>query len=217
MAISKAMDVTTVISIEGNISAGKSTHIKALQSVFSELGRDDVVVLQEPVDEWVDKGFLKTMYENKQDAWLLASFQHMVLMSLAGDLLKALARKPPPKFILTERSPWSNFHIFGKANLEGEPLAMYQHTWQRLIEGLPKMDIKYVYIKTNTDTVMQRMSMRGRQAEACVSREYVSRLAALHDAFLTDAETIDGNQAKEDVWQSLWQKVGVWVGDVDVA
>ena len=93
-----------VVAIEGNIGVGKSTQVKRLQDLFEDDER--VVVLPEPVDEWVDKGFLKAMYENANDPWLLSSFQHMVLMSLAGDLHKALARTPTPAIIITERSPF---------------------------------------------------------------------------------------------------------------
>ena len=57
---------TTLISIEGNISSGKSTNIRKLKTVCAELGRDDVVVLEEPVKEWVDKGFLATMYDQQR-------------------------------------------------------------------------------------------------------------------------------------------------------
>jgi hypothetical protein len=90
-----------VIAIEGNIGVGKSTQIKRLQELFKEDER--IVVLPEPVDEWVDKGFLAGMYDGSISK---GEFQHMVLMSLAGDLLKALARKPTPAVIITERSPW---------------------------------------------------------------------------------------------------------------
>ena len=93
-----------IIAIEANIGAGKTTQIKRLQDLFKD--NDRIVVLPEPVDEWVEKGFLQAMYDNPDNPWLLSSFQHMVLMSLAGDLLKALARKPTPAIIITERSPW---------------------------------------------------------------------------------------------------------------
>ena len=90
-----------VVAIEGNIGVGKSTQIRRLQQLFED--NDRVVVLPEPVEEWVDKGFLQGMYDGTISK---GEFQHMVLMSLAGDLLKALALKPTPAVIITERSPW---------------------------------------------------------------------------------------------------------------
>jgi hypothetical protein len=72
-----------------------------LKQRFAE--RADVVFIDEPVDEWRAHGFLQRMYEDES---VKPAFQHMVLMSLAGDLLKALAAEPKPKYIITERSPW---------------------------------------------------------------------------------------------------------------
>ena len=90
-------------------------------------------------------GFLKRMYEDEN---VKPAFQHMVLMSLAGDLLKALAREPKPKYIITERSPWGNYHVFGKANLEGDDFKMYEFTWKRLMAGLPaKLQKRYLWLK----------------------------------------------------------------------
>ena len=40
-----------VIAIEANIGAGKSTQIARLQKLFE--GNDRIVVLPEPVDDWV--------------------------------------------------------------------------------------------------------------------------------------------------------------------
>jgi len=90
-----------VLSIEGNIGAGKSTIMQRLKALFED--DNSVVFVDEPVDEWNDKGFLAAMYDGTCSK---GEFQHMVLMSLAGDLLKALARQPPPALIITERSPW---------------------------------------------------------------------------------------------------------------
>ena len=45
-----------------------------------------------------------------------AVFQHMVLQSLAGDLLKTIARDKPA-VIISERSVVGNYHVFGKVNL----------------------------------------------------------------------------------------------------
>ena len=80
-----------MVAIEGNIGVGKSTVIEHLKKRFE--GREDVVFIDEPVDEWRSRGFLKRMYE---DPAVKPAFQHMVLMSLAGDLLKALASEPKP-------------------------------------------------------------------------------------------------------------------------
>ena len=202
-----------VIAIEANIGAGKSTQIARLQKLFE--GNERIVVLPEPVDEWVDKGFLQTMYDNPDNPWLLASFQHMVLMSLAGDLLKALARKPTPAVIITERSLCGNYHVFGKANLTGASMAMYHHTWERILGGLPsQLEPKYVYMATEVDTIVNRMEARGREAEAKVPRAYLDKLDKMHEDFIwketVSPAFIDGNKDEETVWQELCETLKPW-------
>ena len=59
------------IALEANIGAGKSTQIARLQKLFE--GNERIVVLPEPVDEWVEKGFLTAMYDNPDNPWLLDS------------------------------------------------------------------------------------------------------------------------------------------------
>lgn len=205
-----------IIAIEANIGAGKTTQIKRLQDLFKD--NDRIVVLPEPVDEWVDKGFLQAMYDNPDNPWLLSSFQHMVLMSLAGDLLKALARKPTPAIIITERSPWGNYHIFGKANLTGAPMDMYHHTWERILGGLPsQLEPRYIYLSTTVHTIVQRMAARGREAEAHVPRAYLEKLDKLHEDFIWKETkwhaVLDGDNDEEAVWQELCVALRGWFAE----
>ena len=203
-----------VIAIEGNIGVGKSTQIRRLAELFED--NSHVVVLPEPVDEWVEKGFLQGMYDGSISK---GEFQSMVLMSILGDLLKALARKPTPALIITERSPWSNRFVFGKANLVGASLDLYEHTWERVLGGLPsELDVKYVYLKTKVDTIVARMMARGRDAEAGVPREYLETLDKNHDDFIWN-ETymhaiIDGDRNEEAVWHDLCVQLREWTDEL---
>ena len=99
-----------VISVEGGIGVGKSTLLELLKKLFD--GKMGIVFVDEPVEEWITEGFLAGMYDGSISA---AAFQHMVLQSLAGDLLKAMATGSPA-VVITERSPFSNYHVFGKAS-----------------------------------------------------------------------------------------------------
>jgi len=203
-----------VIAIEGNIGAGKSTQIRRMAELFKDNER--VVVLPEPVDEWVKKGFLDGMYNGTITK---GEFQHCVLMSLAGDLLKALARKPTPALIITERSPWSNHYVFAKANLAGTSLELYKHTWNRVLGGLPsELDVKYVYLQTKVDTIVARMMARGRDAEAGVSREYLETLDKNHEDFICKEtymhSILDGDRDEEAVWHDLCVQLREWTEEL---
>lgn len=208
-----------VIAIEGNIGAGKSTQIKRLEELFKD--DDRIVVLPEPVDEWVSKGFLQGMYDGSISK---GEFQHMVLMSLAGDLLKALARKPTPAVIITERSPWGNYHVFGKANLEGKSLELYHHTWERVLGGLPsKLYVKYVYLNTEVHTIVERMAVRGREAESKVPRDYLELLNGKHNDWLCsmvssgDCRIINAHHDEDTVWSYLCEAIQPWFDEAGKA
>lgn len=88
-----------VISIEGGIGVGKSTLFAKLKAKFKE--NVSIAFVSEPAEEWTNHGFLQGMYDGTINR---ATFQHMVLMSLTADLLKALKKKPD--VIISERSPW---------------------------------------------------------------------------------------------------------------
>ena len=47
------MTMARIISIDGNIGAGKSTVLDALEARLKADGRTDVYVLREPVDRWI--------------------------------------------------------------------------------------------------------------------------------------------------------------------
>lgn len=203
-----------VVSIEGNIGCGKTTVIKSLQKLFENNRR--VAVLTEPVEEWEENGFLQAMYESRADP---SSFQHMVLMSLAGDLLKKLHERDHV-LIITERSARGNYQIFGKANLTPETVEhdMYKFTYDRVLGSFPpKMNESFIYLKTSTPTAKSRMKARGRAAEACVADSYLDKLGELHDRWLAtepDVTTIyTDNMGEEECFKHICMHLHLAMGN----
>ena len=203
-----------VISIEGNIGVGKSTVMRGLKAHLQCCvpHREEVVFIDEPVEEWKAHGFLERMYTEPASK---PAFQHMVLMSLAGDLLKALARKPPPKLIITERSPWGNYHTFGKANLSGNDMKMYEFTWKRLIAGLPSdLNVRYIYLQAPVATLVARVQDRAREEEVGVPSEYLGCLDALHEEWLqteTWMQTVDASRGCAKVLDDVAHAINEWL------
>lgn len=188
-----ARTLPKIVSLEGNIGAGKSTQMLRLKRKFADDHR--VMFVDEPVDEWADHGFLLRMYE---DTNMRLSFQLMALSSLACDLLKALTRTPPPELIITERSILGNYKVFAKANLHGDDLKMLTFIFDRFVSLLPtELEIYYIYVKVDTLTLTERIGQRGRGAEVGVPWAYIELLTKLHDEWLDRDErymlTIDGN------------------------
>jgi len=202
-----------LFALEGNIGVGKSTIMEALKERYAD--DRNVAFVDEPVKEWEERGFLKRMYDEPASR---PAFQHMVLMSLAGDLLKTVARKPRPRIVITERSPWGNYHVFGKANLTGNDLKMYEYTWEHVTAGLPsELHLKVLWLDASVETAQARMQGRDRAAEGGVPVEYLQTLQRLHEAWLdTDMDMsrpvrvrIDANRTHEEVLQEVCDAVHV--------
>lgn len=114
-----------LLTVEGLIGAGKSSQIQLLRDKLRD--EKDVGFLEEPVEKWMDAGLLQGFYRGELSA---ATFQLAVLMSLAGPLFSAACAKP--RLIVSERSPFSNFAVFAKANLAGAELAAYAYTFKEV-------------------------------------------------------------------------------------
>lgn len=200
-----------LVAIEGNIGVGKSTVIKQLAVLFKDDER--VVVLPEPVEEWLAKGFLSGMYDGTISK---GEFQLMVLQSLTGVLQRAMLRNPPPAIIITERSPLSNYHVFAKANLSGRSLDLYHHSWEYACAGFPRgLHPHIIYLKAPVDTLLERMIMRGRLEECLVSAEYLTTLEKNHEYWLKNAScmTVDATRSCAEVWQSTCTALHIVLSD----
>lgn len=201
-----------VITLEGGISTGKSTLFYWLKGQLKDV--PGIAFVDEPVEEWLEKGFLGDMYSGDISK---GEFQHMALMSLSGDLLKTLARGPY-SVIITERSPWSNYHTFGKANLEGRSFDLYQHTWERVLAGLPsELQVRHLYLRTPVETIMQRVAERGREAEQGIPAEYHQKIHETHEAWFKLAdmqgryEVIETRVGIEETRRVALDQISTWL------
>lgn len=108
-----------------------------------------------------------------------------------------------------------NYHVFAKANLSSISLGLYEHTWARVLGGLPSaLDVRYIYLAADTSCILQRIRGRGRAAEADVPAEYLEVLQQNHDAWLGDrswgdriATEVDANRTENEVWLSVCDAV----------
>ena len=103
------MDPVKIITIEGLVGAGKSVQVTLLKKALVNY---DVIFLEEPVESWIELGLVQGVYNGTLSP---VAFQLAVLVSLIGPLLKAVLKRP--KLVISERSPFSSYHVFAKANL----------------------------------------------------------------------------------------------------
>ena len=102
-----------IFSIEGNIGAGKSTFLSALENKLGH--RQDVCFLQEPIEEWkliTDENsttILERFYKDKIK--FSFPFQIMAYITRLSNLKKAY-ENPQYKYIFTDRSLFTDKCVF---------------------------------------------------------------------------------------------------------
>jgi deoxyadenosine/deoxycytidine kinase len=116
----------------------------------------------------------------------------MVQSTLQAALLGAL-RKGATQ-IVVERSPYSNKHVFAKANLPGDSwdAMAYDTVHAAFLDALPaNVELHVVYMHADVATLQTRVGRRGRQAEEDrIPDAYMQKLEELHELFLTECSQI---------------------------
>lgn len=175
-------DAVTLITIEGGIGAGKTTVMNSLR-----MARPDLVFLDEPVGLWESSGLLTAMYDGTVNP---GTFQIAALSTRVAPLMAAIRRGA--RTIVTERCPYSDYRVFTQANLEkgSVELKAYEMAYHALLQAMPAMQVHIVYLRSDVDTLLERMKTRGRTAEAVkddaqmqARREYLEKLQKRHDEF----------------------------------
>jgi deoxyadenosine/deoxycytidine kinase len=163
------------VFISGNIGAGKSTVLAALAD---RCGADPQwTVVAEPADAWAKTGLLAAMYEGTLSP---GEFQIMALVSRVTGLLRAASTS----FVLAERSPWEDAHVFAATTLDGIHRTNYDFAHDQLMRTLDTSPAQLVHIILEVTPVvaMSRICSRSRPGEQSVTPEY---LASLNDAYAT--------------------------------
>ena len=72
--------------------------------------------------------------------------------------------------------------FFARINLKGDELDMYYKVHEALAEKIPKPDLM-VYLRADTDVLMQRIALRDRSYERNMEREYIDQLNRTYEDF----------------------------------
>lgn len=155
-----------IISIDGNIGAGKSTVMKYLRNTYK------YNVDLEPVDEWIP--FLHDMYKNHKDAF---EFQVKVWL----DRLY-LPIYPANKITLVERSGYFQWHVFTKSSIETGKINERQYNLLKTMYDncLFYPDV-YIYLQTSPDETFKRIHTRARNCESDIDMNYLEKIHAMHE------------------------------------
>jgi deoxyguanosine kinase len=162
------------IAIEGVIGVGKTTLARLLQPAFnSEL-------LLEVFEE---NPFLSDFYKDRERY----AFQTQIFFLLSRYHQQ---RRGVPGILKSGESLIGDYTfekdaLFARINLEGDELDMYYRVHEALAEKIPVPDL-IVYLRAETDVLMQRIAQRDRPYERNMERAYIDELNRAYEVFFGD-------------------------------
>ncbi len=165
------------IAVEGPIGVGKTSLSKAIADT------QQFHQLKEIVDE---NPFLNKFYDNIEE-W---SFQ--TEMFFLCNRYKQLSDTKTE--ILVEQKPVvADYHIFknlifAKRTLDPTEYVKYEEIYKILTKDMPVPNI-IVYLHASLDTLMKRISQRGREFEKNMDPAYLQQLAEDYETFITYFES----------------------------
>lgn len=167
-----------IITIDGNIGSYKTSILNYLHKNYK------LSVDLEPVENWNE--YLNKMYEN--NSYNSYNFQICVWMDRCW-----IQEKSDNVLIFMERSPYFIKNVFVEKALEDNSITEEQYyvlqNLHKKTEQLwkPKLSI---YLNSNPEMCMQRITKRGRISEKNITLEYIKRLDELHINALNKNEEI---------------------------
>lgn len=162
------------IAIEGVIGVGKTTLARLLQASFG------AELLLEVFEE---NPFLSKFYEDRAryafqtQIFFLLSRYHQQREGVPG----ILAADQP----LIADYTFAKDALFARINLEGDELDMYYNVHDALAEKIPLPEL-IVYLRADTDVLMQRIATRDRPYERNMERAYIDTLNGAYEDFFED-------------------------------
>ena len=182
--------MTLLITVQGNIAAGKSTLVKELQRQYA--GNARVCFLQEPVDEWENiknadgESMISLFYGNQEKYGF--SFQMMAYISRLASLKRAISAGYD--VVISERSLETDRQIFAKmlyddGKIEDVNYQIYLKWFEEFQRDFPIENV--VYVKTDPEVSAHRVKKRAREGEV-IPLEYLKRCNDYHNNWI---ETVD--------------------------
>jgi deoxyguanosine kinase len=162
------------IAIEGVIGVGKTTLARLLQPAF-QAGLMLEVFEENP--------FLSDFYADRQRY----AFQTQIffLLSRYQQQRRTVAELIGQYDNLIADYTFEKDALFARINLKGDELEMYYRVHEALAEKIVIPDL-IVYLRADTDVLMQRIALRDRPYERNMERAYIEELNQAYENFFTD-------------------------------
>ena len=205
------------IAIEGNVGAGKSTLLQGLDTILKSKGKS-VVMLPEPVYEWISFGsqkvnYLRKMYLNPEAFGM--KFQVVATLTKIEQLT---LNCPGSEILLVERSLAAQKHVFLSALTEAKHISLEDgEILDRLLEAVCQIDFAIpdltIYLRTSPEVALGRVKTRARPEEEGLTLTDICRLHRLHELWLfqsprvlvVDADRLE-NIRPQTIFEDLLKK-----------
>jgi deoxyadenosine/deoxycytidine kinase len=187
--------MTYIITIEGNIGAGKSTFVKFLKEECDNLKLSNIIFLQEPVDEWtkikVDGITILEKFYQEPDKYAF-TFQMMAYISRLAILQKAIEENPNA-IIISERCLLTDKHVFAKMlydsnNIDPYSFQIYNLWFDHFYNKLPNH--KHIYLKSSPELIKFRINKRNRTGENNIDINYLTKCHNYHSEYFSTNENL---------------------------
>ncbi len=157
------------LAIEGVIGVGKTTLARLLQPRFQ------AELLLEVFEE---NPFLSDFYADRERY----AFQTQIFFLLSRYYQQ---RRAVPEILargvnLIADYTFEKDALFARINLKGDELDMYYRVHEALAEKIPEPNL-IVYLRADTEVLMQRIALRDRPYERHMEREYIDQLNRAYD------------------------------------
>jgi deoxyguanosine kinase len=165
------------IAIEGVIGVGKTTLARLLKDNFK------AEILLEIFEE---NPFLSDFYGDR--ARYAFQTQMFFLLSRYHQQRKGVREALETNPWLISDYTFDKDALFAAVNLEGDELEMYYRVHEALGEKITRPDL-VVYLKADTDVLMQRIAMRDRPYERQMEATYIATLNETYETHFANYST----------------------------
>jgi deoxyguanosine kinase len=178
----------TLISIEGNIGAGKTTLVGLLKE---ELG-DSVSFCPEPVEKWSSchdedgRSILRNFYEDKA-RWGLTFSVYVIQTQLSAlRLCINSAMRTGVNVVIAERTVYTGRHVFTRLlRQHGKINQMEQQIYESFFDDSAGPPVNmHLFLRTSLPNCAARMRNRGRKGEGKIDQRYLSDVEQAHEQWL---------------------------------
>ena len=162
------------IAIEGVIGVGKTTLARLLQPAFG------AALLLEVFEE---NPFLSDFYADRERY----AFQTQIffLLSRYHQQRRAVGELLVEKGSLFSDYTFEKDALFARNNLKGDELEMYYRVHDALAEKIIRPGL-VLYLRADTDTLMERIALRDRPYERNMERDYIHQLNLTYESFFSE-------------------------------